>query len=44
MRQIAIVLETARDDIDTLTCEIKTKVNELGNVEWVRYHVKKIEK
>jgi len=42
MRQIAIVLETARDDIDTLTCEIKTKVNEIGNVEWVGYHVKKL--
>jgi len=33
MRQIAIVLETAREDTDTLTCEIKTKVNEIGNVE-----------
>jgi len=42
MRQIAIVLETARDGIDTLTCEIKTKVEGIGNAEWVGYHVKKL--
>jgi len=42
MRQIAIVLETARDDIGTLTCEIKNKVNEIGNVKRVGYHVKKL--
>ena len=42
MRQIAIVLETARDDVDTLTCEIKAKVAEIGNVEWVGYHMKKL--
>jgi len=42
MRQISIVLETAREDIDALTCEIKSKVAEIGNVEWVGYHVKKL--
>ena len=42
MRQIAIVLETAREDIDTLTSEIKLKVDGIGNVEWVGYHVKKL--
>jgi hypothetical protein len=42
MRQVAIVLETAREDMDILACETESKVNGMGNVEWVGYHVKKM--